>query len=67
MSNYLNVFRSIELETTDNTVCTCPENPDVNEFGDNSWLPCMEDMYNGTLNYPELTCKKCVYCNVIEK
>lgn len=59
--SYLCAFRSIELETIDNTTRTCPENPDVDEFGDNSWLPCT-NMMNGTLDYPELICKKCIYC-----
>lgn len=46
--------------------CTCPENPDVDEFGDNSWLPCMHDM-NGLCGYPFVRCRNCAYCEKIEK
>jgi len=28
-------------EEMKNRVCVCPENPDVDEWGTDSWLPCM--------------------------
>lgn len=43
------------------TRCTCPENPNVNEYGDNSWLPCMS--FEPDCN---LVCKDCIYCEVIK-
>lgn len=42
-------------------VCTCPENPEADEWGDNSWLPCMSPA-NGMLDYPCICCKNCMYC-----
>ena len=61
--DYLSAFRNKELtdEEMQNTVCTCPENPNVDEYGDNSWLPCMSPI-NGMLDYPELHCNICIYC-----
>lgn len=38
-------------------VCTCPENPEVDEFGDNSWLPCMS-----MCEHIEIRCDNCLYC-----
>ena len=37
-------------------VCTCPENPEANEWGDDSWLPCMS-----MCEHIEITCKNCLY------
>jgi hypothetical protein len=45
--------------------CTCPENPNVDEWGDNSWLPCMA-MDNGMFGNPEIICRNCMYCQKVK-
>ena len=47
-------------EEMKNRVCVCPENPDADEWGDNSWLPCMS-MEMG-LEDIGLHCNTCIYC-----
>lgn len=62
--DYLNAFRQTELsekEMQDRT-CTCPENPNADKWGDNSWLPCMSPA-NGVFG-PELHCNNCIYCQI---
>ena len=64
-SSWHNAVRAIpipqEIINAGKTRCTCPENPDVNEFGDNSWLPCMSFEPDC-----DLCCKDCIYCQVIK-
>lgn len=48
-------------EEMEGRVCTCPENPDADEWGDNSWLPCMSPI-NGFDGHATITCKNCLYC-----
>lgn len=43
--------------------CVCPENPNVDEFGDNSWLPCMSPA-NGAFG-PEIHCSNCIYLQLV--
>lgn len=47
-------------EEMKNRVCVCPENPDVDEWGTDSWLPCMS-MEMG-LEDIGLHCNTCIYC-----
>lgn len=42
-------------------VCTCPENPEVDVWGDNSWLPCMSPI-NGMCGHIAVRCCNCLYC-----
>lgn len=64
--NWHNAVRSVpisqEIIDARKTRCTCPENPDVNEYGDNSWLPCMS--YEPDC---DLACKDCIYCEIIKE
>ena len=41
--------------------CTCPENDNPGEFGENSNLPCMSWEPDC-----DLECKNCIYCAVKE-
>lgn len=43
------------------TRCTCPENDNPGEFGENSNLPCMSFEHDC-----DLACKDCIYCEVIK-
>ena len=65
MTSWKNALRDVEIteeEMKNNRhICTCNENPNVNEFGDNSWLPCMS--WESDCN---LECKQCIYCKIIK-
>jgi len=63
-ANALRPGKPLTDEEMKNRVCTCPENPDVNEWGDNSWLPCMS-MEMG-LDEIRLHCNTCIYCQTKE-
>lgn len=57
-SSWHNALRAKELsdEEMANTTCTCPENPDLDEFCSNSYKPCLSWEPDNTLE-----CKKCIY------
>lgn len=63
--NWKNALRltPISQEDMDNKKhrCTCYENPDVDEHGDNSWLPCMS--HEPDCN---ITCRQCIFCEIID-
>ena len=59
-ANALRPGEPLTDEEMKNRVCTCPENPDVDEWGDNSWLPCMS-IEMGLYDIG-LRCNTCIYC-----
>lgn len=60
--SWSDALRSIEIpeENMSGRCCVCPENPNVDEYGDNSWLPCM-----GFEPDNNLSCNRCIYCQKI--
>ena len=61
-ANALRPGKPLTDEEMKNRVCTCPETPDVDEWGDNSWLPCMS-MGPDDIG---LHCNTCIYCQTKE-
>lgn len=58
-TSWKNAVRDVELteEQMKDRVCSCPENPEVGIYGEDSWLPCMS--FAPDL---DLSCKACIFC-----